>query len=99
MPAADPNVELVFAKVSNVRNKGNRIVVHVLAGQEPTNVGPEATVARRMRIAFLIRVLVMHALRRNPKKRAHFQSERALRTGERISSQNVRLQSTLAGGA
>ena len=73
VPPADPHLEFVFAKVRNIRQKICRIVVHGPARQNPNHVRPQATVVRRMRITLLVRVLVMHAVSRNPKNRTAFQ--------------------------
>ena len=77
MPAANPNVKLILAEVRNVWQKICRIVVHGLTGEEPTDVGPKSAVARRVRVAFLVRVLVMHAMCRDPENWSTFQSQRA----------------------
>ena len=77
VPAADPNVELILAKVRNVGQKICRIVVHGLTGEEPADVCPESAVARRVRVAVLVRVLVMHAMGRDPENWSAFKSQRA----------------------
>src|SRR5690242_3294925 len=53
MPLADPNMESVFAKFRNVREKVRRIVVHGLTREEPTYVSPKPAVARRVGVPFV----------------------------------------------
>ena len=83
VPAADPYVEFIFAKVGNVGQKFGRVVVHGLTCEDPTHVSPETAVARRVRVTLLVRVLVMHAMCGDPEDWAAFQSERAAH-GEEI---------------
>src|ERR1700722_14819676 len=74
VPAADPHMEFVFAKVRNKGQKLCRVVMHGLPRQEPANVSPEAAIMRRVRIAFFVGVLVMHAMDGHPEDWAAFQS-------------------------
>src|SRR5271157_1544348 len=66
MPSADPRVKPVFAKLWNVGQQVLRVVMHGLARDDPTHVSPETAVPRRMRIAFLVRVLMVKTMCRNP---------------------------------
>ena len=75
MPAADPDVELVFAEVGDVGEELGGVVVHGLAGDEPADVGPESTFAGRVRVAFLVGVLVMLAMGGDPEDGAALESE------------------------
>ena len=49
--------------------------MHGLAGHDPAHVGPESAVARRVRVAFFIRILVMLAVRGDPENRSAFERE------------------------
>jgi hypothetical protein len=75
MPAADPYVKSVFAKLRNIRQEIGRIVVHCFTGQKPADVSPETALARRMGVTIFICVLVMLTMRRNPKDRTTLESE------------------------
>src|SRR5262245_23696822 len=48
-----------------------------LARQNPARMGPPGALARRMRIAFLIGMLVMDAMCGDPENRSPFERERA----------------------
>ncbi len=76
VPLADPNVEFVFSKVGNVREQGIEFVVHGLSREDPTDVGPESAVIRRVRVALLVRILVMNAVRGHPENGSAFERER-----------------------
>ena len=71
-----PDVKLIFGKVRNVARQGGRVVMHRLAHQNPSHVRPPFAIDRRMRIAFLIRKLVMNAVRRYPENRPAFERQR-----------------------
>jgi hypothetical protein len=77
VPAADPYVELIFAKFRNIRQKIRRIVVHRLTRQDPSHVRPETAVARRVRVSLFVRVLVMHSMGCNPEYRTALQGQSA----------------------
>ena len=40
VPAAEPDVKFVFAKVRDVGEEDRRVVVNALAGEDPTHMGP-----------------------------------------------------------
>ena len=63
-------------QVRDVARQHRRIVVHALPAQDPSHVRPPRALARRVRIAFLIRVLVMDAMGRDPEDRPAFERER-----------------------
>src|SRR5439155_2285388 len=94
MPLADKSVELVFAKIRNIRKQGGRMIVQRAAGHDPAHVCPEAAIARRMRIAFHISILVMHTMRCYPEKRAAFQRQRGA-DGKEIFHPFVSLESAM----
>src|SRR5579859_7777564 len=58
------------------------MVVQSTPGHDPAHVRPEAAIARRMRIAFHVSILVMDAMRRYPEKRAAFQRQRSAEGNE-----------------
>src|SRR5476649_373336 len=51
--------------------------MHCLAGQQPANMCPETAFARRVWIAFLVRILMMLAMSCNPENWAAFQGKRS----------------------
>src|SRR5262245_7406230 len=51
--------------------------MQTLAGQDPAGMGPPGALARRMRIAFVIGMLVMDAMRGYPENGPPFERERA----------------------
>ena len=51
--------------------------MQALAAENPAGVRPPRAFARRVRIAFAIRVLVMDAMRRDPEDRPAFERQRA----------------------
>jgi hypothetical protein len=83
MPLADPDVEFIFAKVGDVREERGRIVVHGLAGEKPADVSPETAFVGRVRVAFFVGVLMMHAVDGDPEDRSAFQGERGA-NGEEV---------------
>src|SRR5450759_5551058 len=70
-------MKFVFAQIRNVRQKRVQLVVHGLAGKDPSHMGPESPVARAVRIAFLVRILVMLAMRGDPENGSALKSERS----------------------
>src|ERR1700730_17892252 len=77
VPLTDPDMKLVFAQVGDVRQQRIQLVVHRPAGQNPSHVGPKAAIIRRVRIAFFVRILMVHAVRGTPENRSAFECERA----------------------
>jgi len=72
----DPDMEFIFSKIGNVTRQRSRVMVHRFAGQDPAHVRPPLTVAGRMRVTFLIRMLVMDAVRGDPENRPAFERQR-----------------------
>src|SRR5258705_10529377 len=66
VPLADPEMKLVLAQIGNIREEFSAILMHGPAGEDPSNVRPDAAVARRMGIALFVRILVMHAVGGDP---------------------------------
>src|SRR5262249_61131109 len=75
-PLADPGVKLVLAKVGDVRQQCRCVVVQGAPGDDPTCVGPEAAVVRRVRVPGLVGILMMNAVGRDPEERPAFQGQR-----------------------
>src|SRR5690349_6582502 len=66
MPFGNPKMELVFTQIGNKVEEILGVVVHGLPGENPAHVGPQAAIARRVWIAFLVRILMMDAMRGHP---------------------------------
>src|ERR1700683_2368900 len=72
----DPDVKLVFGEIGNVTGECGCVVMHGLAHQDPAHVSPPLAIDRGMRVAFVIRILVMNAMRGHPENRSAFKGER-----------------------
>src|SRR3954463_1915636 len=83
MPLRDPDVELVAAEVRNITLQSVGVMVHGFAEEDPSHVRPELAVARGVRIARAIGMLMMDAVRRHPADRSTFKRE-ARAGGEEI---------------
>src|ERR1041384_3387327 len=68
VPATDPNLKSVLAKLGYERQELCLVLLHSLPRENPTHVGPETAVVGRMGISLFIGVLMMHAVGRNPEK-------------------------------
>ena len=77
VPRGQRDVELVLAQVRHVAREHLGVVVHRLAGEDPAHVRPVGAFARRVRIAFVIRMLMMNAMRGDPEDRSALERERA----------------------
>jgi hypothetical protein len=78
-----PAIERHGAEVGRIlRHEGGVVVVRV-AKQDPPHVRPEATVPRCVRIAVVIGMLMMDAMRRNPENWPAFERQRAA-DGEKV---------------
>ncbi len=66
-------MKLVFAEVRDIRQEGIQLVVHGPAGQDPSHVGPKSALARRVRVTFFVRILVMFAMRGDPENWSAFE--------------------------
>ena len=71
----DPDVKLVFGQVRDIAGQRGGVVVHGFAGENPAHVGPPFAINRRMRIAFLVRKLMMNAVGRDPENRSAFKGQ------------------------
>src|SRR5664279_1168583 len=92
---SEPNMNFVFCQIGNVFCQSGSVVVHGLAGENPTHVGPPLAIDRRMRITFLIRKLVMDTMSRDPENRSAFKSESGA-PGEKIFDPFRSLVSTVS---
>src|SRR5690349_14150930 len=70
MALGDPDMELVLREVWHVVSQGRSVVVHGSAGQNPPHVRPPLAIHWRMRIAWLVGILMMNAMRCNPEYRS-----------------------------
>src|SRR5579864_8582433 len=71
----DPNVKLRFRQIGNVPRQSLRILMKAFAHQDPSHVRPPLAVERSVRVAVLIRELMMNAMSCNPEDRPAFESE------------------------
>ena len=72
-----PDIEAVLGQIGRVLGHSAGVVMLGFAQQNPAHVRPPAAIARGVRIAGLIRFLVMHAMRRHPENRSALQRQRA----------------------
>jgi len=86
VPIAEPEMEFVLAKIGGIGEKFGAIAMHGAAGDNPAHVRPDTAIARRMRVAFLVRVLMMNTMRGYPGNGAAFDGQRAA-GGEEVFDQ------------
>ena len=77
VPGGQPDVELVPAQVGRIARQHGRVPVQPLTHENPAHVGPPATLARRVRVALAVRLLVVNAMRGDPEDRPTLERERA----------------------
>src|SRR5262245_58324934 len=90
MVIGDPHMKFMFAKVGNVGQEVGSIAMHSLAGNDPTDMRPDASLSRRVRITFLVCVLVANAVSGYPGDGAALHGERAA-NGQEILHPDWRL--------
>src|SRR5579863_501589 len=73
-------MELVFCEIGHVTRQGCGVVMHGLPGQNPAHVRPPLAVDGRMRIAFVVGILMMNAMRGYPENRSAFKSQSCARS-------------------
>ena len=73
----EPNVHSVLGQIRDVAFERGNVLPQGIANQDPTRMRPPLAIARRVRIAFLVRELVMLAMRGYPQQRPAFQSRHA----------------------
>src|SRR5260370_7239167 len=61
VPAADPGVELIFAKIRNIRQQFRSMIVHDPAGHDPAHIRPQPAIARGLWLPPNVTLLVMSA--------------------------------------
>jgi hypothetical protein len=94
MPFADEGVELIFAKIRNVRKQSGRVIVQGAPGDNPAHVRPQTAILRRVRIAFHISILMVDAVRCHPEKWTTFQCKRGT-DGDEILKPFISLESAM----
>ena len=77
VPGGQRDVETILAEVGRVAREHLGVVVHRPAGHDPSHVRPVGAFARGVRIAFVIGMLMVNAVRRHPEDRSAFEGERA----------------------
>ena len=73
MIVVQPDVKTVFGEIRRILRQQARVVVLGFANQNPADVRPPRAVIRGMRIAFLIRLLMMNPVSGYPKDGAAFE--------------------------
>ena len=73
MVVVEPDVKLVFRQVGGVFRKDPSVVVIGVSQEDPANMGPPCAVMGGMRVAGLIRLLMVQAMGRNPEDRTTFE--------------------------
>src|ERR1700733_10115550 len=68
-------MDAVFGEIGGVAAEESSLGVEGAAGENPPCVGPPGTVVRSVRVAFVIRVLMMNAVRGDPEDRPAFEGE------------------------
>src|SRR4029077_9089755 len=71
----NPDVKLVLGQVGNVAGQSGRVVVHGLAHQNPAHMRPPLSISWGMRVAFLVRMLVVNSMCGHPENGAAFESK------------------------
>src|SRR5882757_2187295 len=94
VPFADPVVKLVLAEIRHIRQQLVRFGVHGFARDDPAHVCPDTAIARRMRVAFFIRILVMLTMRSYPGDGSALERQRSAR-GEEVLHPFRRLVATM----
>ena len=77
--SADPHVKFVLAKVGNVGQEFRGVLVHGLAGNDPSHVSPQAAILRGVGIALFVGVLMMDAMSGDPGDGTTFKGESTAR--------------------
>jgi hypothetical protein len=83
VPFADPDMEAVVHQVAGVGSELFGGSVHGFAARDPAHVRPPFAVARRMRIARLVGMAMMDAVRPDPEDRSAFERHRG-EDGEQV---------------
>ncbi len=75
VPRGQPHVNRVLGQVRHVATQHVGVVVHRLAHEDPAHVRPERALARAVRVAFMVGVLMVDAVRCHPEDRATLEGE------------------------
>src|ERR1700733_6106400 len=71
----DPDMEFVFGEIRDITRQRGGVVMHGFASQNPAHVRPPLAVDGRMRVAFLIGILMMNAMRGHPEDWSAFKRQ------------------------
>ena len=74
--AVQPPIERHGGQIRRVLGHQRRVVMVGVAEQNPAHVGPEAAVARRMRIAIVVGMLMVNAMGGDPEDRTTLERQR-----------------------
>jgi len=77
MVFAQPDLHTVVGEIGSVMGKGLSLGIERPACDDPAHVRPPSTLLRRVRIAGVVAVLMMDAVRRHPCNRTPFQGQSA----------------------
>src|SRR6476620_10292728 len=77
MPLADPHLKFILAKVGHKRKQFLATALHRVASHDPSHVSPKPAVARGVRIAVLVGVLVVDAVGAYPADRTALKRQRS----------------------
>src|SRR5438034_11064424 len=80
MILSNPDVKFAFREIGNITRERGRIVMHGLTHQDPAHMRPPFTVKRSVWIAFLIRMLMMNAVRGDPEDGSDFERKSGTRS-------------------
>src|ERR1700678_2267670 len=64
-----PDLNFVLGQVGDITRQSRSVMMHGLAHQDPSHVRPPLAIVRRMRIALVVRKLMMNPMRGYPENR------------------------------
>src|ERR1700739_1239543 len=70
-----PDMNFIFGQVGDVAGQGRGVMMHRLAGKDPSHVRPPLAIVRRVRVAFFVRKLMMYTVCGDPENRSAFECE------------------------
>src|SRR5205823_1066280 len=71
----NPHMKLRFGQIGNVARKRLGILMQALTHQNPTHMGPPFPINGTVRVAFLVRKLMMNSMSGNPENRPTFERQ------------------------
>src|SRR5580658_1945203 len=77
MVLGEPDMKAVLGQIGDVAFECCNVLAQRIASQDPTRMRPPLAIARRVRITFLVRELVMLTMDGYPEKRATFHGRHA----------------------